>query len=293
MSANISSFDSNNSITRPYPRAIMQESNISNGAVGPTLVDETGYVTFGGRGYSLANIPVVEVQRASIWEDYNNAIATAIAKVDGINTISPVTAEEFLGASWETRPGDAIIPNLKVWGAGGGSDLNSEVNATVEPWISAQQASMRTINIFNQGKGFEPNSTMAVLQYPIEPFAYWTFDRHESLFEDSNQAKHQPSPAWNREINGLLHYWTLDDNDSGLQSPPDEDVEEKFILESNATLSEENFKSWGLRGKSLKLTNSELNASQFLESADQNFSLSLWIKPQGILTFPSQIPQAA
>ena len=33
------------------------------------------------------------------------------------------------GSILETRPGDAIIPNLKVWGAGGGSDLNSEVNA--------------------------------------------------------------------------------------------------------------------------------------------------------------------
>jgi hypothetical protein len=280
--SNQSIFDFNNSITRPYARSIMQESNISTGTVGPTFFDETGYITYGGRGYSFANIPEVKVRRASIWEDYNKSDAIASAKVDGVNTISPVTTEEFFGATWETRPQDPFIPNVKVWGTGGGSsDRYAEVNATVEAWTSAVGSTMRTINILNQGKGFEPNSTMAVLHFPTEPFAYWTFDRHESLFEDSNQAKYQPSPAWNREINDLLHYWTLDDNDSGVLSPPNEEAEQKLRLESNATFTQEHFQGFGLHGKSLRLNNAEIIASEFLESADQNFTLSLWVKPEG------------
>ena len=60
---NRTNFDSPNLITRPYPRAIMQETNISSATVSPTTFGETGHITFGGRGYSLANIPVVEVRR--------------------------------------------------------------------------------------------------------------------------------------------------------------------------------------------------------------------------------------
>ena len=75
---------------------------------------------------------------------------------------------------------------------------------------------------------------MAVLHYPIEPHAYWTFDRHETLFEDGNESRYQPSPAWNREINlaQLLHYWTFDDNDSGVL----DQVGQTIRLESNSSL---------------------------------------------------------
>ena len=90
---------------------------------------------------------------------------------------------------------------------------------------------MRTISISNQGKGFEPNSTMAVLHYPHEPFAYWSFDRHESLFEDVSEARHQPSPAWNLEPDSqnLAHYWKLDENLSG-GSPNEINASAFFLL---------------------------------------------------------------
>ena len=181
---NFSRLDSANLITRPFARALMQETNISTATVGPTVVGEAGYLTFGGRGYSPTNTPIVEVRRSSIWEDYNKSNAIAVAKVDGVNTISPVTAESFLGATWRTRPGDTHIPDLVVWGSGGGDtkDPYSEVNASIEGWSNSGGDTFRTITILNQGKGFEPNSTMAVLHYPVEPFAYWTFDRHETLF---------------------------------------------------------------------------------------------------------------
>ena len=127
----------------------MQETNISSATVGPTEFGETGYVTFGGRGYNISNIPNVDVKRASIWEDYSKPNALATANVDGVNTISPVIAEEFLGSTWESRPDDSIIPNLKVWGSGGGDsdDRYSEVNATVDGWILGDDKIMRTISI--------------------------------------------------------------------------------------------------------------------------------------------------
>ena len=82
-------------------------------------------------------------------------------------------------------------------GSGGGDpdDPDSEVNATVIALVD----DAHRIMIMNQGKGFEPNSTMAVLHYPLDPFAYWSFDRHETLFEDIAESRHQPSPGWNEE----------------------------------------------------------------------------------------------
>ena len=60
--------------------------------------------------------------------------------------------------------------------------------------------------------GFEPNATMAVLHYPHDPMAIWTFDLHESLYDDANESRFQPSPAWDRDLNiGLVHYWTFDE----------------------------------------------------------------------------------
>jgi len=156
--------DDKNLITRPYARALMQETNISTAVVGPTEITELGYLAYGGRGYSRTDPPVMTVRRKSIWEDYSKRDANGTALVDGVNTISPVIAEDFLGPTWITRPNDSIEPKLIVWGSGGGNtgDENAEVNATVTSWENNGDP-MRTINILNQGKGFEPNSTMAVL----------------------------------------------------------------------------------------------------------------------------------
>ena len=90
-------------------------------------------------------------------------------------------------------------------------DPENEANVSILGFSTATET-LRQIDILNQGKGYEQNSTIAVLHYPTEPVLYWTFDRHESLFEDSNQARHQPSPAWNREIDeiNLKHHWQMD-----------------------------------------------------------------------------------
>ena len=203
------------------------------------------------------------VRRKSIWEDYSKRDANGTALVDGVNTISPVIAEDFLGPTWITRPNDSIEPKLIVWGSGGGNtgDENAEVNATVTSWENNGDP-MRTINILNQGKGFEPNSTMAVLHYPIEPFAYWTFDRHETLFEDSSEARYQPSPAWNREHKApsLAEYWSFEEDVAGVSGDP--------------VLDEDNFENWGLLGKCISLEPSqEITA---IVSLDANFTFSIW-----------------
>ena len=82
-------FPEKNWITKPYIKSLMQETNVSIGRVGPTQLNELGYYTYGGLGYNRANTPKVDVNRSSIWEDYTNRNATAVAYVDGIGTISP------------------------------------------------------------------------------------------------------------------------------------------------------------------------------------------------------------
>ena len=70
---------------------------------------------------------------------------------------------------------------------------------------------MSTINYYvkDQGYGFEPNATMAVLHYPYEPLAIWTFD----LPRKSYMMQMQPLPAFSRHpvgtVRSLLAYNTI------------------------------------------------------------------------------------
>jgi hypothetical protein len=303
-----------NEVMNPYPKALLSESNVTKGIVGPTFANELGYITFGGRGYDRNDTPRVDVRRSSIWEDYNSTNAVAIANVDGVGTISPVNAvsphsfnietsdADFLGSSWALRNESAsrevtipdneddptlqlgsttslpAVPDLVVWGSGGGhaDDPLSEVNASVSAWKSGDN-NIRTINIFNQGKGFEPNSTMAVLHYPRDPFAYWSFDRHETLFEDRNHSRHQPSPAWNRELSGigdrLTHYWKMDDEVNSTTSLLNNETNGTAFL--NLDPGPDAQSTWGLLGRAIKLNgNQDLNASNVLPEG--NFTLSFW-----------------
>lgn len=266
-----------NLVSRPFAKALMQETNIASAIVGPIEISEFGYYVYGGRGYTRSDPPTMTVRRKSIWEDYSNTDAEGIAFVDGINTISPVNATEFLGPTWATRSGDQIVPQLLVFGAGekDENDPNAEVNATIIAWEDGSTP-MRTIRITNQGKGFEPNSTMAVLHYPTEPFAYWTFDRHESLFEDSNQARYQPSPAWNREHrpSDLVGYWTFDENSSSTEVISSVSDGASFSL--NTAFSDSHFQSWGLVNKALNVASGESITVLPVPYMDGNITFSFW-----------------
>ncbi|MEK9773915.1 MAG: LamG-like jellyroll fold domain-containing protein, partial [Opitutae bacterium] len=269
-----------NLISRPYAKALMQETGITRARVGPREINEFGaFLAYGGRGYDRNDTPEVEVRRASIWEDYNKTDANATAYVDGVGTISPVIANSFMGNVWESRPGDSVVPHVVVWGSGGGDlqDPDSEVEANVTNWMD-DGAYMRTITIYNQGKGFEPNSTMAVLHYPVEPFAYWSFDRHESLFEDMNNSRHQPNPGWNLEPDAvnLKHYWRFDTNTSGGS---DNEINASARFSGTQMLNENSFKNWGLLGKAIEVNST--NEVHALRVLDENFTLSMWVKPEG------------
>ena len=284
-----------NLIHRPYAKALMQETGIISAKVGPVELNDFGaYLAYGGRGYDRNNTPIVEVRRSSIWEDYSKSNANASALVDGVNTISPVISTEFIGDTWESRPGDSIVPSVVVWGSGAAdpNDPYSEVNASVTSWTNGT-AQMRTITTKNQGKGFEPNSTMAVLHYPYEPFAYWSFDRHESLFEDVSEARHQPSPGWNLEPDSqnLEHYWQMDENLSG-NIPNEVNSSASFAaIHKNSsnpqTINENDFENWGLLGRSLEInsTNKIFSNNVF----DENFTLSMWINPRVIFKSTFQV----
>ncbi len=285
-SSTLTSFDENHTsiISHPYPRAIMQSSGISKGVVGPLELSELGFRKFGGYGYDRDQTPVVKVRRSSIWDDYQEANASARAFVDGVGTISPVISTDpetknpsFLGNSWQTRPeadsNNPKLPQVVVWGTGGENtkdDPYREVNATVY----AGDGEDRYIFIYNQGKGFEPNATMAVLHYPQEPFAYWTFDRHESLFENSDTSRYQPTPAWNRPAyqGDLIHHWAFDEENGTeiLDSKTLASVSTSFDINS----------SWGLKGRALSLPAGAGNEITFTDPAftpDLNFTLSFWV----------------
>ena len=104
--------------------------------------------------------------------------------MDGVGTISPVNSE-ILWVEFGDK-GNNDQSTILVWGTG------SESNATVE--IPKNEAGQRQIAIYDQGVNHEPNGTMAIMHYPLNPKAQWSFDIHESLFDDAPIC-FQPSPA--------------------------------------------------------------------------------------------------
>ena len=110
----------------------------------------------------------------------------------------------------------------------------------------------------------------------LDPFAYWSFDRHESLFEDKTKSRHQPSPGWNSEPDAvnLKHYWRLDINKSGAS---ENEINASALFSGTQNLREKDFSNWGLLGKAL-----EINSTNEVHSVgvfDENFTLSMWVKP--------------
>jgi len=271
-------------ISRPYAKALMEESSISIGRIGPMEINEFGYYIFGGKAYSRDNTPAMQVRRVSIWEDYDNNNATARANIDGVGTISPINSvdpitglSEFLGQTWRTRSEDDELPEIIVWGSGG-DETEEEPIRDVNTTLVKGKETNRYITISNQGQGYEPDGTMAVLHYPVEPYAYWSFDRHESLFENNLSGRYQPSPVWNRQFffNDLLHRWTFDEANGSVIANVDKDL--NFTVPFSAGLVSD----WGLKGRALDW-NATVAVSQditFLSALpDDNVTVSFWARP--------------
>ena len=271
-------------ITRPFAKSLLADTNITGVRIRPVEADEFGnYIVYGGQGHDRNNPPSVKIMRESLWEDYTNANATAVAYVDGVGTISPSNADNgFLSNRWQVFAQNDPIPNLVIWGTG------SEANATVSSSSTSNPSRYyRSIDISNQGIGFEPNATMAVLHYPFIPFAMWTFDRHETLYDDPTYARYSPSPAWNKPLlpNNIIHYWSFDEeNGTVLADQPTSGNGTPFSLSTwnaNADLSDLNRSTWGIKGRALRLhatDNNATSATGVIPSA-YPFTFAAWILP--------------
>jgi hypothetical protein len=265
-------------VSRPGAKSLLQDTNVTAINIHPTTLDDTGLLLqYGGRGHDRDNLPNLSIFRSSLWEDYiNEPNASAIPYVDGVGTISPCISFAFLGNAWQTRSASEPLPEVVVWGAG------QDANVTVTPNAAGPDSKKvyKEITIHDQGAGYEPNATMAVLHYPLQPLARWTFDRHESLFDDKDNARYQASPAWNREIlENLAHYWDLDEESGTIldDKPLSGDAEDIDISSLLADI--ENNSTWGVKGRALSLDLSG-NALSFRKaSSESNFTLSFWLKP--------------
>ena len=148
--------------------------------------------------------PGVQILRSSYWENYDETNATATPYIDGVGTIHQD----------ENGSGYPMVPDIRIFGAG--EDAN--YTASVRKRDNKKDPSWKVSNILDrivtvdQGTGYDPNSTLAVALYPIEPFAYWSFDEDESLYENGPLFS---TSGFNLLIeNGLVAYWKMDEENS-------------------------------------------------------------------------------
>ena len=285
-------------IQRPGVKALMAESSISSVAIRPASTDPiTGnLLRFGGNALSRYNAPKLSIGRLSFWEDWNKTNATVYAYVDGVNTVSPVNSINFLSPNWYPRSKtvngkitrvkdeEEIVPDLVVWGTGSKGCFELTIpKSDFKPISSFEgevlfQGAANVISVLDQGSGFEPDGTMAVLHYPHEPIAYWTFDIHESLFDDVNQSRFQPSPAWLRNIKRkLANHWSFEEED-GIYIF-DEITDNNISIGPDFNMSDDSRWEWGTRGRALEFNGSNGISFENMIHEDLNFTFSSWLNP--------------
>ena len=266
-------------VTRPYAKVLLSDTNITGVRVRPTETDDFGnFIAFGGQGHDRTNAPVATIRRTSLWEDYTDENASVNVYVDGVGTLSPVnTTSGFLSPIWRKRGGGDPVPNVVVWGTG------SEFNATVEPRTINRQPHHEIV-IIDQGKEFEPNATMGMLHWPIEPFAMWTFDRHETLYDNDSNARYKPSPAWNKPIRSadIIHYWSFDEENGTIiaDRPTSGNGAVDIDLtnwDAAADLSDINRSTWGVKGRALRLKSTDNDVTVTGVIPQYPFTFSTWL----------------
>ena len=143
----------------------------------------------------------------------------------------------------------------------------------------------RRIEIINQGNGWEPDASMAVLHYPLTPFAYWTFDRHESLYDEPDDARYQPSPVWNPiDSNNLLHHWTFDE-ENGTTIFDQVTTGSVDLLTIGFDLSDVNRSQWGIKGRAVRFEEDTFGLVAGDMIPAESFTLSAWLSPDENDTF--------
>ena len=269
-------------VTRPYAKILLQDTNVTNVVVRPSTKDDEGqYTSYGGVGHDRDNPPNVSIKRSSLWENYNDPNATATAYVDGVGTIASVSGITFLSGIWQNRASGDPIPELLVWGTGSGA------NATVETYNRPNNNKPhRQIIVHDQGINFEPNGTMAVLQYPYDPLMSLSFDRHESLYDEPENARYQPSPVWNGLVtNKLAHYWSFDEVNGTMIN--DQVTNGSVNLSLNTfDLSGTNRSQWGTKGRSVRFQEdiAPISPSGTI-LPNPPYTLSVWLDPDENDTF--------
>lgn len=259
-------------ISLPTAKSLLKDTNVTKIIVRPTSSDpNTGlHVHFGGTGQSRYFPPAVTVYRSSYWEDYTEPNATATPYVDGVGTITVSS----LGSGY---PG---APDIVVLGAGRDANVTATVRAKDKKKDSAQIKSRvlptgsGNINVIDQGYGYDPNSTIAVALYPLEPIIYYSFDADESLFEGGPL---KPTSGLNNRIGDKLkHYWQMNEENAST-------------FENNVTATE-NFlvapaipdpsvrSKWGIKNKAIEVTVGSTFSATPSVLGDE-FSLSLWVHP--------------
>ncbi|MFL2927326.1 MAG: immunoglobulin-like domain-containing protein [Opitutales bacterium] len=270
-------------ITRPYAKILLQDTNVTHVVVRPSMKDDEGqYISYGGVGHDRDNPPNVSIKRSSLWENYNETNATATAYVDGVGTIAPVSGITFLSGIWQNRANNDPIPELVVWGTGSGA------NATVEIYNRPNNNKPhRQIVVHDQGINFEPNGTMAVLHYPLDPLMSLSFDRHETLYDEPEYARYQPSPVWNSLVtNRLTHYWNFDEVNGTMVNDQVTNGSVNLNLQNGIDLSDANRSQWGTKGRSVRFEedNAPINSSGTM-LPNPPYTLSVWLNPDENDTF--------
>jgi 6-phosphogluconolactonase (cycloisomerase 2 family) len=266
-------------ITKPFAKSLLTPTELLAISVADLKRDPItdDFIRYGGYGNLRDFPPAVVVYRNTYWEDFDLPVARAEAIVDGVGTIENLN---YGGSGYTSTPDIVMV--------GAGKDFNatgSIRNWSVKKdqwWQKKFILNTSELNIKNQGKEFDPNSTLPVALYPKSPFAYWSFDRHESLF-DSNETKFQPSPAFNNNITSKLHlYWKCDTNRT------DKDNDTFYLHDFSGNKPSNHGReqganvptfSWGVKNKALSLTDSnhKLRVNSGDTIPDGNFTVSCWL----------------
>ena len=96
----------------------------------------------------------------------------------------------FLKQTWYPDNTGDPIPDILVWGTSSSRECNNETgsyspvsNVIAQVVYEPTDVSARRIVVSDRVGAGSPTQTGGIA-LPIKPFAYWTFDLHESLFDD-------------------------------------------------------------------------------------------------------------
>ena len=246
----------------------------------------------GGNGHHPDFPPLVTINRQSLWEDYAEANATAKAYVDGVGTIIVLEA----GAGYPDSPSIAVV------GRGVEASASTKKMGVTNEKGQTEPDKLKEVSLADQGESYDLNTTLAIALSPPNPFAYWSFDREESLFRQNYYPRKdklmlEPSPGWLRPITqSLKAHWSMDEENStsssdhhiGATPVLGQTTDYNATMELNASVFIADRSEWGIRGRAIRLQgNSTVEEYLAPDSPNKNkflgdsFTVSLWVKPDG------------